>query len=118
MARLVWWSGASIAPRVDTSEPTLRAQPAIDGAIAVVADEQTLHVVNLALQREIAQVDVSTGTGGRSWVLANRRLVLVESTADDGHCLAACVRVAMTVARCACPDGCGPLRPDDFPRSP
>jgi hypothetical protein len=85
MARLVWWSGATIAPRADSSEPTPRAQPAIDGAIAAVADEQQLHVVNLALQREFAQVDLTTGTDGRTWVLANRRLVLVESTGGDGH---------------------------------
>ena len=85
MARLVWWSGATIAPRLDDSAPTPRATPAIDGAIATVADDNTLHVVNLALQREIAQVDLTNGTDGRTWVLAARRLVLVESTAADGH---------------------------------
>jgi hypothetical protein len=85
MARLVWWSGATIAPRLDDSTPTPRAAPAIDGAIAVVADDSTLHVVNLALQREIAQVDLANGTPGRTWVLAARRLVLVEATAPDGH---------------------------------
>ena len=84
-SRLVWWSGASIAPRVDDSEPTLHVRPAIDGAIAVVADEQTLHIVNLALQREIAQVDVAAVTDGRAWVLASKRLLLVEATAGDGH---------------------------------
>ena len=84
-ARLVWWSGATIAPRLDTSEPTPRATPAIDGAIAVVSDDSTLHVVNLALQREFAQVDLTDGTDGRAWVLAARRLLLVESTAADGH---------------------------------
>ncbi len=85
MARLAWWSGATIAPRLDDSAPTPRATPAIDGAIAVAADDNTLHVVNLALQREIAQVDLTNGTDGRTWVLAARRLVLVESTAPDGH---------------------------------
>jgi hypothetical protein len=85
MARLVWWSGATIAPRLDASESTPRATPAIDGAIAAVADGRTLHVVNLALQREFAQVDLTDGTDGRTWVLAARRLVLVESTAADGH---------------------------------
>ena len=85
MARLVWWSGATIAPRLDNSDPTPRTSPAIDGAIAAVADDSTLHVVNLALQREFAQVDLANGTAGRTWVLAARRLVLVESTASDGH---------------------------------
>ena len=85
VARLVWWSGATIAPRLDNSAPTPRATPAIDGAIAVVADDSTLHVVNLALQREIAQVDLANGTNARTWVLAGKRLVLVESTAADGH---------------------------------
>ena len=85
VARLVWWSGATIAPRLDNSDPTPRTSPAIDGAIAVVADDSTLHVVNLALQREFAQVDLTNGTDGRTWVLAARRLVLVESTASDGH---------------------------------
>ena len=85
VARLVWWNGASIAPRLDNSEATPRATPAIDGAIAVVADERTLHVVNLALQREIAQVDLGNGPAGRTWVLAARRLVLVESTTTDGR---------------------------------
>jgi hypothetical protein len=85
VARLAWWSGATIAPRLDDSDPTPRATPAIDGAIAAVADDGTLHVVNLALQREIAQVDLTDGTDGRTWVLASRRLVLVESTASDGH---------------------------------
>ncbi len=85
MARLVWWSGATIAPRLDNSEPTPRARPAIDGAIAVVADDWQLHVVNLALQREFAQVDLTNGSDGRAWVLASKRLVLVESTGADGH---------------------------------
>ena len=85
VARLVWWSGATIAPRLDNSDPTPRTTAAIDGAIAAVADDSTLHVVNLALQREIAQVDLTDGTDGRTWVLAARRLVLVESTASDGH---------------------------------
>jgi hypothetical protein len=85
VARLAWWSGATIAPRLDNSEPTPRATPAIDGPIAAVADDGTLHVVNLALQREFAQVDLTNGTDGRTWVLAARRLVLVESTAADGH---------------------------------
>jgi len=85
MARLVWWSGATIAPRLDNSAPTPRAQPAIDGAIAAFADDTTLHVVNLALQREFAQVDLTSGTDGHAWVIAGKRLVLVESTGDDGH---------------------------------
>ena len=85
MARLVWWSGATIAPRLDNSAPTPRAQPAIDGAIAAFADDTTLHVVNLALQREFAQVDLTSGTDGRTWVIAGKRLVLVESTGGDGH---------------------------------
>ena len=85
MARLVWWSGATIAPRLDSSAPTPRAQPAIDGAIAAFADDTTLHVVNLALQREFAQVDLTSGTDGRAWVIAGKRLVLVESTGGDGH---------------------------------
>jgi hypothetical protein len=85
MARLVWWSGATIAPRADSSAPTPRAPAAIDGAIAVVADEQLLHVVNLALQREIAQIDLAAATDARAWVLAAKRLVLVEATAADGQ---------------------------------
>ena len=85
MARLVWWSGATIAPRLDSSAPTPGAQPAIDGAIAVFADDTTLHVVNLALQREFAQVDLAGGTDGRTWVIAGKRLVLVEASGGDGH---------------------------------
>ena len=85
MARLVWWSGATIAPRPDSSDPTPRAQPAIDGAIAAFADDTTLHVVNLALQREFAQVDLTSGTDGRTWLIAGKRAVLVESTGGDGH---------------------------------
>jgi len=85
MARLVWWSGATIAPRLDNSAPTPRAEPAIDGAIAAFADDTALHVVNLALQREFAQVDLTSGTDGRTWVIAGKRLVLVESTGGDGH---------------------------------
>lgn len=85
MARLVWWSGASIAPRTDRSAPLQRAQPAIDGTIAVSADDTQLHVVNLALQREIAQVDLGDGFDGRTWVLASRKLVLLEATGSDGH---------------------------------
>ena len=85
MARLVWWSGATIAPRLDDSESAAPAQPAIDGAIAVVADDLQLHVVNLALQREFAQIDLDGGTDGRVRVLAAKRLVLVESTSGDGH---------------------------------
>jgi len=85
MARLVWWSGASIAPRADRSAPLLRAQPAIDGTIAVSADDTQLHVVNLALQREIAQIDLRDGFDGRTWVLASRKLVLLEATGGDGH---------------------------------
>ena len=85
MARLVWWSGASIAPRTDRSAPLQRAQPAIDGAIAVSADDTQLHVVNLALQREIAQIPLGDGFDGRTWVLASRKLVLLEATGGDGH---------------------------------
>ena len=85
VARLVWWSGASIAPRADRSAPTPRAAPAIDGATAVFADDATLHVVNLALQREIAQIAAPDGRDVSTWVLASRRLVLVESTGGDGH---------------------------------
>jgi hypothetical protein len=85
MARLVWWSGATIAPRLDDSEPTARPTPALDGAIAVVADDLQLHVVNLALQREFAQIDLSGAAVGRAWVLAAKRLVLVESAGADGH---------------------------------
>ena len=85
MARLVWWSGATIAPRLDDSAPTPRTPPALDGAIAVVADDLQLHVVNLALQREFAQIDLSGVTQGRAWVLAAKRLVLVETTGADGH---------------------------------
>ena len=85
MARLVWWSGASIAPRTDRSAPLQRARPAIDGAIAVSADDTRLHVVNLALQREIAQIDLGDGFDGRTWVLASRKLVLLEATGGDGH---------------------------------
>ncbi len=85
VARLVWWSGASIAPRADHSAPTPRARPAIDGAIAVAADDDALHVVNLALQREIAQIAAPDGRDVSMRVLASRRLVLVESTGGDGH---------------------------------
>jgi hypothetical protein len=85
MARLVWWSGASIAPRADRSAPLLRAQPSIDGAIAVSADDTQLHVVNLALQREIAQIDLGDGFDGRTWVLAAKKLVLLEATGADGR---------------------------------
>jgi hypothetical protein len=85
MARLVWWSGATIAPRLDDSAPTPRTPPALDGAIAVVADDLQLHVINLALQREFAQIDLSGVTQGRAWVLAAKRLVLVEATGGDGH---------------------------------
>jgi hypothetical protein len=85
MARLVWWSGATIAPRLDDSELTPRTPPALDGALAVAADDRQLHVVNLALQREFAQIDLGDGPPGQAWVLAARRLVLVESPAADGH---------------------------------
>ena len=85
MARLVWWSGASIAPRADRSEPTPRAQASIDGAIAVAVDDTQLHVVNLALQREIAQVALGDGFDGRTWVLAAKKLVLLQATGADGH---------------------------------
>ena len=85
MARLVWWSGASIAPRTDRSAPLQRAQAAIDGTIAVSADDTQLHVVNLALQREIAQIPLGDGFDGHTWVLASRKLVLLEATGGDGH---------------------------------
>ncbi len=85
MARLVWWSGATIVPRLDNSAPTPHAPPAIDGAIATFADDTTLHVVNLALQREFAQVDLAGGTDAHAWLIAAKRLVLVEATGADGH---------------------------------
>ena len=85
MARLVWWSGASIAPRADRSAPLQRARPAIDGVIAVSADDTQLHVVNLAQQREIAQIALGDGFDGRTWVLAAKKLVLLEATGGDGH---------------------------------
>jgi len=85
MARLIWWSGASIAPRADRSDPAPRAQPAIDGAIALSADDTQLHVVNLALQREIAQIDLGDGFDGHTWVLASKKLVLLEATGSGGR---------------------------------
>ena len=84
-ARLIWWSGASIAPRATAGDPAARIAPDIDGAIGVMADGTQLHVVNLALQREIAQIALGDVVRGQAWVLASRRLVLVESTASDGH---------------------------------
>jgi hypothetical protein len=83
-ARLIWWSGASIAPRA-AADAGARLAPAIDGAIGVMADAAQLHVVNLALQREIAQVALGDAVSGQAWVLASRRLLLVQSTASDGH---------------------------------
>jgi hypothetical protein len=85
VARLVWWSGATIAPRADRSDTAPRARPSIDGAIAIAADDTQLHVVNLALQREIAQIDLGDGFDGRTWVLAAKRLALVEAAGSDGH---------------------------------
>lgn len=85
MARLVWWSGATIAPRADRSDPWPRAQASIDGAIAVAVDDTQLHVVNLVLQREIAQIALGDGFDGRTWVIASRRLVLLQATGADGH---------------------------------
>jgi hypothetical protein len=85
MARLVWWSGATIAPRTDRSDPTPRARASIDGAIAVAVDDTQLHVVNLALQREIAQIALGDGFDGRTWVIASKRLVLLQATGGDGH---------------------------------
>jgi len=85
MARLVWWSGATIAPRADRSDPKPRAQASIDGAIAVAVDDTQLHVVNLALQREIAQIALADGFDGRTWVIASKRLVLLQATGADGH---------------------------------
>jgi hypothetical protein len=84
-ARLIWWSGATLAPRAAAADATGRLAPAIDGAIGVSADATQLHVVNLALQREIAQVALGDVVAGQVWVLASRRLVLVQSTASDGH---------------------------------
>ena len=84
-ARLIWWSGATLAPRAGAAEATARLAPAIDGAIGVSADATQLHVVNLALQREIAQIALGDVVAGQVWVLASRRLVLVQSTASDGH---------------------------------
>ena len=86
--RLVWWGGATIAPRTQDTSSRSRPQPAIDGAIAVVADDTQWHVVNLALQREIAQIalgQADTGHRDQAWVLAGRRLVLVETTTSDAH---------------------------------
>jgi hypothetical protein len=57
----------------------------IDGAIAVVADSAQIHVVNLALQREFAQIALPDASTSRVWVMANRRLVLVQSAAADGQ---------------------------------
>ena len=85
MARLVWWSGATIAPRADRSDPQPRAQSSIDGAIAVAVGDTQLHVVNLALQREIAQIALDDGFDGRTWVIASKRLVLLQATGSDGH---------------------------------
>jgi len=84
-ARLIWWSGATISPRASAGDAAARLPPAIDGAIGVMADATQLHVVNLALQREIAQVALGDVVRGQAWVLASRRLVLVQSTASDGH---------------------------------
>jgi len=84
-ARLIWWSGATLAPRGPGGDAGARVAPAIDGAIGVVADATQLHVVNLALQREIAQVALGDVVAGQAWVLGSRRLVLVQSTASDGH---------------------------------
>jgi hypothetical protein len=83
-ARLIWWSGATIAPRAPAF---VLANPlaAIDGAIAAVADDAQIHVVNLALQREFAQIALAGRNADRVWLLANRRLVVVQSTAADGH---------------------------------
>ena len=50
-----------------------------------MADDEQLHVVNLALQREFAQIDLAKVSDARAWVLAARRLVLVEATGGDGH---------------------------------
>jgi hypothetical protein len=85
-ARLVWWSGATLAPAAGRAgDAAPRIAPAIDGAIGVVSDGTQLHVVNLALQREIAQIALGDVVRGQAWVLAGRRLVLLQSTASDGH---------------------------------
>jgi hypothetical protein len=83
-ARLIWWSGATIAPRAP-ADATPSSLSSIDGAIAVVADSAQIHVVNLALQREFAQIALPDASTSRVWVMANRRLVLVQSAAADGQ---------------------------------
>ena len=83
--RLVWWSGTTIAPRPQGELAVPVIGPASDGAIGVVETEGQLRVVNLALQREIAQIPLDDVASGRAWVLANQRLVLVQSASADGH---------------------------------
>ncbi len=83
-ARLIWWSGATIAPRAQV-DATPSALSALDGAFGVVADNAQIHVVNLALQREFAQIALSDVSTSRVWVLASRRLVVVLSAAADAR---------------------------------
>ncbi len=85
VARLVWWSGTAIAPRPQGEVALPVIAPAADGAIGVVETDAQLHVVNLALQREIAQIPLPDVASGRAWVLASQRLVLVQSASADGH---------------------------------
>lgn len=85
VARLVWWSGTTIAPRPQGEISLPVIAPASDGAIGVVETDEQLHVVNLALQREIAQIPLVDAASGRAWVFASQRLVLVQSASADGH---------------------------------
>lgn len=85
VARLVWWSGTTVAPRPQGELSLPVIAPASDGAIGVVETDDQLRVVNLALQREIAQIPLADAASGRAWVFANHRLVLVQSAGADGH---------------------------------
>ena len=85
VARLVWWSGTTVAPRPQGVVSLPVIAPAIDGAMAVVDSDAQLHVVNLALQREVAQIALDDVATGHAWVFANLRLVLVESASADGR---------------------------------
>ena len=85
VARLVWWSGTPIAPRPQGEVALPVIAPAFDGPLGVVETDAQLHVVNLPLQREIAQIALPDVASGRAWVLANQRLVLVQSASVDGH---------------------------------
>ncbi len=83
--RLVWWSGTTIAPRPQGEVAVPVIAPASDGAIGVVETDGQLRVVNLALQREIAQIPLDDVASGRAWVFASQRLVLLQSASADGH---------------------------------